>query len=295
MILITGATGTVGSEILARFSNQGVEVRAATREPAKAETNPLPHVEFVYGNFDDPKSMRRACSGVEQAFLLTNSTERAQRQQIDFVRVAQQSGVRHIVKLSQLRADARSPRRFLRYHGAVETAIRETELAFTFLRPNLYMQGLVHFWETIRRKGVFFAPAGDACISTVDVRDVADVAVAALITAGHENRIYSLTGPTALTFAEMAGELSQALGRRITFVNVPAESMRAALSGLDFPAWQADGLIEEFAMYRRGEAAGVEPGVREALNRPPRSFGEFARDFAPLFGWRPSDGAARLL
>jgi uncharacterized protein YbjT (DUF2867 family) len=93
--------------------------------------------------------------------------------------------------------------------------------------------------------------------------------------------VYSLTGPAALTFADMA--LAKAIGRAVAFVDVPAEAMRATLLDLGFPTWQADGLLEEFAMYRRGEAAAVEPGVREALGRPPRSFDDFARAYAQMF------------
>jgi uncharacterized protein YbjT (DUF2867 family) len=262
MILVTGATGTVGSEVVKRLSAHGIKARAVTRDPRKAEANSLPHVEFVQGDFDDAESMRPACSGVDRAFLLTNSTERAEEQQIAFVRVAQQSGLRHIVKLSQLHADPSSPQRFLRYHGVVEAAIQAAGLTFTFLRPNLYMQGLLNFQQSIQQKSAFFAPAADARISAVDVRDLADVAVASLTKTEHDNKIYSLTGPDALTFAEMAQKLSRAVGRTITFVDVPPESMRAALAGLGFPPWQADGLIEEFAMYRRGEAANVEPRRR---------------------------------
>ena len=283
MILVTGATGTVGSEVVKRLSAHGIKARAVTRDLRKAEANSLPHIEFVQGDFDDAESIRPACSGVDRVFLLTNSTERAEQQQIAFVRVAQQSGVRHIVKLSQLHADPSSPQRFLRYHGVVEAAIQAVGLTFTFLRPNLYMQGLLNFQQSIQQKSAFFAPAADACISAVDVRDLADVAVAALTKTEHDNKIYSLTGPDALTFAEMAQKLSRAVDRTITFVDVPPESMRAALAGLAFPPWQADGLIEEFAMYRRGEATTVEPGVGEALGRPARSFDEFARDYVPVF------------
>ena len=286
MILITGATGTVGSEILEVASAEGLRVRAVTRDPQKADANRLPHVEFVQGDFDDVDSMRRACSGVDRAFLLTNSTERAEHQQIAFIRVAQQSGVRHIVKLSQLHADSTSLGRFLRYHAAVEAAIQASGLTFTFLRPNLYMQGLLNFRQSIQEKGAFFAAAGDEHISAVDVRDLADVAFAALTSSQHDNKIYSLTGPDALTFAEMAQQLSQATGRPIMFVDVPPEAMRAALADLKFPVWQADGLIEEFAMYRRGEAAEVENGVHEALGRRGRAFEEFSRDYAPLFAPR---------
>jgi uncharacterized protein YbjT (DUF2867 family) len=283
MILITGATGTVGSEVVKRLSAHGVQVRAVTRDSRKADVHRLPNVEWVQGDFEDVASMRRASSGVDRAFLLTNSTERAEHQQINFARVAHQSGIGHIVKLSQLHADMNSPGRFLRYHAAVEAAIQAAGVTFTFLRPNLYMQGLLNFRQSIQEKRAFFAAAGEARISAVDVRDLADVAVAALTTSQHDNKTYALTGLRALTFSDMAHQLSQAIGRTITYVDVPQESMRAALADLNFPAWQADGLLEEFAMYRRGEAAGVEPGVREALGRPPRSFDEFARDYAPLF------------
>jgi uncharacterized protein YbjT (DUF2867 family) len=283
MLLVTGATGTVGSEVLTRLAAQGVRVRAVTRDLRKTAANPLPHVEFVRGDFEDPESMRRACSGVSRAFLLSNSTDRAEHQQIGFTRVAQQSGVRHIVKLSQLHADANSPGRFLRYHAAAEAAVQASGLTFTFLRPNLYMQGLLNFRQTIQEKNAFFAAAGDARISAVDVRDLADVAVAALTSSRHDNRVYSLTGPEALTFADMARQLSKAVGRTVTFVDVPPEAMRAALADLGLPGWQADGLVEEFAMYRRGEAAAAESGVRDALGRPPGSFDEFAHHYAPMF------------
>jgi uncharacterized protein YbjT (DUF2867 family) len=282
VILITGATGTVGSEVVNRLSAQGKQVRAVTRDLNKVEANRLPHVQFVEGDFNDPDSMRRACSGVERAFLLSNSTERAEQQQITFVEVARNSGVQHIVKLSQLHANVKSPGRFLRYHAAVEAAVQAAGMTFTFLRPNLYMQGLLNFRQSIKEKSAFFAAAGEARISAVDVRDLADVAAAALTSSQHDKKSYSLTGPEALTFGEMAKQLSTALGRTIAFVDVPPEAMRQALAGLGFPPWQADGLLEEFAMYRRDEAAGVESGVFQALSRRPRSFGEFASDYAPL-------------
>lgn len=101
MILITGATGTVGSAVLTRLSAQDVEVRAVTREARKAEANQLPHVQFVQGDFEDPESMKRACAGVDRAFLLTNSTERAEQQQIGFTHVAHQSGVRSVTEVAR--------------------------------------------------------------------------------------------------------------------------------------------------------------------------------------------------
>jgi uncharacterized protein YbjT (DUF2867 family) len=284
MILVTGATGNNGTEIVKRLAAMAdVQVRAMVRNRERAGAIAFPQVEVVEGDFDRPATLLSALAGVERAFLLTNSSERAQSQQIAFIDAAQQSGVTHIVKLSQFAADARSPVRFLRYHAAVEAALQASGIAYTLLRPNLYMQGLLNFRSTIATQNAFYAAAGDAKVSAVDVRDIAEVAVAALTEAGHEGKIYELTGPQALTHAEMAEGLSEALGRRVAFVDIPPEAMREALLGVGLPVWQADGLVEDYAHYRRGEAAAVTSGVRDAIGKAPRSFDEFARDYAAMF------------
>jgi uncharacterized protein YbjT (DUF2867 family) len=246
-------------------------------------TEGLPGVEFVRADFDDPASVRRALDGVDRAFLVTNSTERAEAQQLGFVQVARAAGLQHIVYLSQLHAAAESPVRYLRYHAVVEDAISRSGMAFTHLRPNLYMQGLLGFRGSIVAEGRFFAPASDARVSIVDVRDIAAVAVRALTEMGHEWKAYDITGPEALTHAEMAAQLSDALGRQVTFVDVPDAAMREALAGLGVPDWHADGLIEDYAHYRRGEAAAVSSAVQDVTGRPPRTFAGFARDYRQAF------------
>ena len=220
---------------------------------------------------------------MERAFLLTPSSEQAEAQQLRFVDQAKQAGVRHVVKLSQLAANLTSPVRFLRYHAVVEQAIRESGMAFTFLRPNLFMQGLLNFRDSIIKQGKFFAAIGDARVSMVDVRDIAAATTAALTEPGHDGKIYTLTGPEAITHAQAADELSNALGHPVTFVAIPAEVMRGELTKVGFPDWQADGLIEDYAHYSRNEAAAVEPGVAEATGQAPRSFTTFAHDYASAF------------
>src|ERR687890_770951 len=283
MILITGATGNNGTEILKRLLRADVQVRAMVRNRERASAIASPHVEVVEGDFDRPETLLAALDGVERAFLLTHSSERAQAQQIAFVDAARQSGVTHVVKLSQFAAEANAPDRFRRYHAVVEAALQASGLAYTILRPNLYMQGLLNFRSTIATQNAFYAAAGDAKVSVVDVRDIAEVAVAALTQPGHEGKIYELTGPQALTHAEMAEGLSKALGRQVAFVDIPPEAMRDAVLDLGFPEWQADGLVEDYAHYRRGEAAAVTSGVQDAIGKAPRSFEEFARDYAPMF------------
>ena len=283
MILVSGATGTNGKEVVTLLSQRGATVKAMVRDPAKAgDLRTLPGVELVAGDFDDAASLGRALTGVDRAFLLTPSTDRAEAQQLAFVGTAAAAGVRHVVKLSQFAATPDSPVRFLRYHATVEAALRRSGMAWTFLRPNLFMQGLLNFKDLIRTKGMFAAAAGDARISVVDIRDIAAVAAAALTEDGHEGRIYDLTGPEALTHAEMAEKLSSATGRTIRFMDIPEEQMRSALAGIGMPPWQADGLIEDYAHYRRGEAAAVQPGIQDATGRQPRRFETFAQDYSAV-------------
>lgn len=283
MILVTGATGSNGIEIIKRLAARNVQVRAMVRNQERAKAIAAPNVEVVEADFDRPETMLAALTGVERAFLLTNSSEHVQAQQIAFVDAAKQSGVKRIVYLSQFEADDTSPVRFLRYHAVVETALKSSGMAYTFLRPNLFMQGVLNFRSTIATQNAFYAAAGDAKVSAVDVRDIADVAVAALTEPGHEGKTYDLTGPQALTHAQMAEYLSTALGRRIAFVDISPEVMRDTLLSVGFPLWQADGLLEDYAHYRRNEAEAIASGVRDAIGKEPRSFEAFTRDYATMF------------
>ena len=282
MILVTGGTGNNGRELLKALSAKGVPARAMVRPSDHGGGLPA-GIEAVPGDFDDDASLQRALAGVERAFLLTPSTERAEEQQKRFVAAAARAGVRQLVKLSQFAAAADSPVRFLRYHAAVEAAVRDSGMAWTFLRPNLFMQGLLQFAGLIRAKGLFAAPIGDARVSVVDVRDNAAVAAAALTQDGHEGRTYTLTGPEALTHAEMAARLSAAAGRKIRFADASDDQLRDAMADAGMPEWQVEGLVEDYAHYARGEAAVVADGVEAATGRPPRGFDDFTRDYAAAF------------
>ncbi|KAA9357187.1 SDR family oxidoreductase [Larkinella humicola] len=283
-ILITGATGTIGSELATQLSAKGIPFRALVRSLENAKTlAQLDGAELVVGDLNDPESLVRALDGIERVFLLTNSSEQAETLQMNFVAVAQQTGVKHLVKLSQFAADLHSPVRFLRYHAAVEQKIRESGLAFTFLRPNLFMQALLGFRDSIVNQGKFFATAGDARISLVDIRDIAAVVVKALTMPGHEGKTYDLTGPEALTHQQMAAHFSDVLDRPVLYIDVPPAHLRQALLSVGFPEWQADGLIEDYAHYSRGEASAVSSAIQEVTGKPPRDFKSFVRDYTAVF------------
>jgi uncharacterized protein YbjT (DUF2867 family) len=284
MILVTGATGKNGVEIIRRLSGRKERVRAMVR-PHNGILRGAPNaeLEYVEADFDDPASLRKVLRDVQRAFLVTNSSEHVEERQLRFVDLAREAGVRHIVYLSQLHAASDSPLRFLRYHAAVEEALRRSGMTYTNLRPNLYMQGLLMIGRSIASEGRFFAPAGDARVSVVDVHDIAAVAVAALTRSGHEGKTYDITGPAALTHAEMAAQLSEALERPVAFVDLPEREFREALRGFGMPDWQADGLIEDYAHYRRGEASNISSAVKDVTGETPRPFMTFARDHRSAF------------
>jgi uncharacterized protein YbjT (DUF2867 family) len=190
------------------------------------------------GQLRDPRSLEAALDGVTRAYLVTPSSPDAEAQQVRFAELAAAAGVGRLVKLSQFAADEASPVRFLRYHAAVERRIRELGIGFTFLRPNLYFQGLLAFQPMIAAEGHFVAPIGDARVSAVDVRDIATVASIALTEEGHDGTTYTITGPRAVTHTEMASALAKAIGRPVAFIDVPSDAFASALKGAGVPAWQ---------------------------------------------------------
>ena len=284
-ILITGATGKVGRELTKQLIAQKVPFRVMVRSLKGLETfYNIKGVELAIGDFNDAGTVANALKGIERAFLLTNSSAQAETQQLRFVEQASRVGV-EIVKLSQWAADINSPMRFLRYHAVVENKIKQLGIPYTFLRPNLFMQSLLGFREMVIDQSKFFAPVGDAKISIVDLRDIAAVAAAALTEDGHAGKTYNITGSQALSHQEIAEQLSQALNRRIQFVDIPPKLMRAALVDVGFPNWQADGLIEDYAHYRLGEASTVTADIQNAIGKQPHLFEEFARDYASVFSY----------
>ena len=283
MILITGATGNVGTEVIKKLAEGKHPTRAFVRNRTQARDIALPGIDLVEGDFAKPKTFVRALEGVETLFLLTPSSADAEQQQCNIVDAAKNAKVKRIVKLSQLGASPKSHGRFQRYHGAVEDYIVKSRIPYTFLRPNLFMQGLLNFRPTIASQGVFFAPLSQARISVVDVRDIGAVAAKALIETKHEGRTYDLTGPEALTHAEMAEQLSQAVGKPIKHVEVLPVVMKETLLKSGVPEWQAEGVVEDYEHYRKGEAEQVASTIRDITGHEASYFAQFALDYATKF------------
>ncbi|MFL6351801.1 MAG: SDR family oxidoreductase [Bryobacteraceae bacterium] len=282
MILVTGATGTNGRELVDELNKRGVPFRAMLRDLKKRSVLPQ-GVEVVEGDFAKPQTLARALEGVDHAFLVSPPAEQSAQLEKNFIAAAKNAGVSHVVKLSVIAADLHSISRFQRFHREVEIELENSGMGWTILRPNLFMQKTLSYKPTIISQNAIFASAGNSRISAVDVRDIAAVAAAVLTEPGHEGKRYIITGPQALTHTEMAAHLSEALGKEVRYVDVPYSVTRDTLLQMGVPPWQVEGIVELNDMYKRSEAAGVTDTVRSIAKKEPVTFEQFARDFANLF------------
>jgi uncharacterized protein YbjT (DUF2867 family) len=284
MILVTGATGLNGQELLRLLSARGVAARALVRNRAKAEAIALlPHVEIVQGDMARPETLAPALRDVDRAMLISSSDPMMLEVQSNFIDAARKAGVKHVVKLSGIMPELSSAFRFARMHGEIEKRLEASGLAFTHLRAGEFMPAYFRQAPNIAAKGAMFLPMEDARIASIDVGDIAEIAAKVPTGSGHEGKTYPLTGPQALTMTEVAAKLSAATGRTIRYVNVPPEAARQAQLAAGMPPYLADALFELFAERRNGKEATVWPDAAMLLGRPPISFDEFARRNAAVF------------
>ena len=157
MILITGATGTNGREIVKQLSAKGTRARAMVRKREDVKLPRTLNIEFVNGDFDDAFSLDAALAGVDQAFLLSPDSAEQVAREANFIRAAKRAGVRHVVKFSILGAAPNSPSRLIRRHGEAEKMLEDSGIAFTMLRPHYFMQNLLWYIDEIKSQGVFYA------------------------------------------------------------------------------------------------------------------------------------------
>jgi uncharacterized protein YbjT (DUF2867 family) len=283
MILITGATGTNGREVVRQLSAAGVPVRALVRDAARAGAIRLPGVEIFEGDLGRPETLPVVLAGVERALLLTPWLPNQVELQTHFIEAARRAGLRRLVKFSVLGADPGSPVGILRQHGEIEQQVEASGIPYTLLRPNSFMQNFLAFAATISH-GALCAPMAEGRVSFVDARDIAAVAVRVLTEAGHEGRTHTITGPEALTHGQVAETLGAALGRTVTYVNVTPAQFADSMLSYGAPAWMADGLNALYGAYRVGAAAVVTDTVARVAQKAPIAFDQFAREFAPVLG-----------
>ncbi|MEU9118875.1 SDR family oxidoreductase [Streptomyces sp. NPDC048506] len=274
MILVTGASGNVGTALLTRLHADGVAVRAAYRDPNATARAITSGAQAVTLDLAIPDTLGPALEGIEAVFLLGATGPDQTTQELNMVEAARAAGVR-VVKLSVWRADeGLSP--IARLHRPVEESLVTSGLPWTILRPNFYLHNFLH-QSSIREAGEFSLPLISAPISFVEVGDIADVAARVLTTDGHDGRVYDVTGPRALTYAEAAETFSDVLGKPVRYVGLPDDEARAAMLNRGMPEFHADALIDVARAYRDGGAETVTSTVADLTGRRALGFADFVR------------------
>jgi uncharacterized protein YbjT (DUF2867 family) len=279
MILVTGATGTIGSQAFRRLLAAGEQPVAFVRDLQRARVRLGDAADCVVGDLDAPETFEAALAGVERVFLLTRQSARQPDWERKVIDAAVRAGARYLVKLSVFRADQRSPLQIARQHHDIERSLERSGLSYTIIRPVFLTQnllGMVH-------SGSIRTAAGDGRVAMVDARDVAAVAVAALRGRGHERSIYTLTGPQSLTFDEVADMVTQQSGHLVRHVRVPADAVRQAVQRGGMEDWFAEDMARLHQMLAGGYEDLVTDDVRAATGTSPGTLAEFARDFADHF------------
>jgi uncharacterized protein YbjT (DUF2867 family) len=275
LILVIGGRSKIGAALIAELLDRGQQVRVLTRAGESAAALP-DGAEAVTGDLADEGSLVAAMTGADRVFLLSSPHPDAVRWHHNAIDAARRTEVQLLVRSSILGADRESAAEFISAHTDCDRYLEESGLPYAIVRPNLFLQNIPESTiPSIDGAGTFYADAGQARISMVDTRDVGAVAAVVLTEPGHAGAGYDVTGPEALSYDDVAAKLTETMGRRISYADVPDDAVRQALLGAGLTPWFAGALVGLYQDYRRsgadGYAAQVTGTVAELTGRPARS------------------------
>jgi uncharacterized protein YbjT (DUF2867 family) len=276
MILVTGGTGRVGSHVVRALLERDARVRVLVRDPAAARGIFGDAVELAIGAWERPSSVRRALEGIDRVFLSGPDDRRRVGWESAAIDAAAELGVRQIVKLSSHVATPGALVAFWDWHGRIEEHLRRSGVPAVYLHAAFSMTNLLMSAPQVATEGRLYAPAGDARIAMIAVQDARD---------------YLLTGPEAVTFAQVAEALSAAIGRPVEFVDVPDAAAAQAMVDAGLPEFVAQQIVTIFALARQGDAEHVSAATEALIGRPPTDVASFLRGCAPLFSSASSTAA----
>lgn len=282
-VLVIGATGRVGGELVKLLSGNGADVRAAARKPLIAQSKFPNTVECVEFDYDKPETFAPALAGVEKIFLSVRPGDNhSDKAAIPLIDEAVKVNVKQIVTLTAMGVE-QDETFMLR---VLEKYIEASGIPFTHLRPNWFMQNFDSgpMFAEIKATGALHLPAADAKISFIDARDISAVGFRILSEPDHEGKAYTLTGKEPLSYFQALEKISLAAGKEYSYIPITEDVARASLVKAGVP----DDLIERWADFhnkvRQGFCAPVSAEVENILGRDPISFDQYANDY--VGSWR---------
>ncbi len=267
-ILVTGATGNVGSRLVRRLVEAGEKVRAFTRSGEKAHFDG--DVEVVTGDFKDKASLQRALDGVSRMYLLSAATD-LELHDANAIDAAKAAGLELVVKHSVTGAPQKAT--FIpRWHRAGEERLEASGIPYVFLRPASFTSNTLGWVASVKGQDTVYNPLGEAALPVVHPDDIADVAAAVLTRPGHANKAYDITGPEALTTQQQADILSEVLGRKLKVVPVSDESMKEGMLKAGTPPTYVDARVGLVQMLRNLGRLEPSKDVETITGKPARTF-----------------------
>ena len=274
MILITGASGSVGKVVLQETIPRQSKVRAMYRSKEEAAKAPA-GCAAILADYTDKQSLRRALEGVTSVYVVCSPIPQLVELESNMVEACKEAGVKHVVLNSAMGAGD-CGKSFPSWHRKVEDKLKSTGLSFTILRPNGFLQNIVAFnAPTIRTEGAFYAAMGDAKVSYLDIADIAVAAVKALGGGAHAGKTYELNGPEAISNQELAKRISKVAGRTVNFLDVPENAQRDAMLGLGMPDWQVTALLELQQYYKQGGGGKTDGLLKTLIEREPITLDQY--------------------
>ena len=279
MILVTGATGHIGKELIPLLSENGQSIRVLVRDERKV-AHLDPHIERAVGDLNDPGMLASAMRGVEKIFLVTFETQ----QDVNVIEAAKRAGVQHIVKLSTLEATEHKIK-VGKWHYEREELIRASGLDWTFLRPGMFMSNAIDWWaESIKGQGGVYFPGGKkGKVAPVDPRDVASVAAVALTQPGHNGKAYELTGSQLFTIGEIVQVISKVLNKPLQYKDIPPIAAKLFMLKTGMDKELVNALMEMLATLRKNEGAIVTETIQQVTGYPPRTFEDWCQENIKAF------------
>ena len=286
-ILVTGATGNVGSVLIPNLTNLGADVRALVRDESKAQGLKDAGVEVVVGDLEKPHTLDFAFRGVDKVLLITPPNPNQVSQATNGIDAAKRTGNPFILRLSAGAVEGMpgSLPPISEQHVETDGMLKASGLPYNIIRPHFFMQATMMAAQTVASDGLVYMPFKNGRVGMIDVRDIGDVAVKVLTEEGHEGKTYVLTGPESISFHDVAAGLSKALGKQVDYVNVPPEAGREAMISAGLSEWVADAFGEYMTAFGEGYGDFTTTDVEKVTGKPPRSYETIAHDFAQVFGY----------
>lgn len=280
MIVLTGATGNIGSALTEQLSKAGTKFRVIARNPEKAKREA--NVEVVKATYDDKAALDAAFKGGTTAFLLTNSVPESVQWHKNLIDAARKNGVKHVVRLSVMGADKGSPVKLATWHAEGDEYLKSSGLEWTLLQPTFFMQNFLGSAGTIKKDGAFYGAGKDGKIAAIDARDIAAVAAKVLTEQGHAGKTYLLTGKEPASQAEVAEKISKVIGKPVKYVDLPPEQFLAGLTSAGLPEWYARDFVTMHQFIASGGMAQPLPATGELLGKV-RTWDDFLGAFGGAF------------